>query len=69
MTERLHLTPQDDFPQDLSQIADKELQVLDSQIQRQLDYEYVVEGEPHPETEFRHYDLDEEFSERDKRGA
>ena len=69
MTEKLHLTPQDDFPEDLSQIADLELQVLDSQIQRQLDYEYVVEGEPHPETEFRHYDLDEEFSERDKRGA
>jgi hypothetical protein len=26
-----------------------------------------VEGEPNPETEFRHYALDEEFSERDKR--
>lgn len=69
MTEKLHLTPQDDFPEDLSRIADLDLQVLDSQIQRQLDYEYVVDGEPHPETEFRHYDLDEEFSERDKRGA
>ena len=28
---------------------------------------YVAEGEPNPETEFRHYDLDEEFEERDKR--
>jgi hypothetical protein len=69
MTEKLHLTPQDDFPEDLSLVADKELQILDSQIQRQLDYEYVAEGEPNPETEFRHYDLDEEFGERDKRGA
>lgn len=69
MTEKLHLTPQDDFPEDLTRIADKELQVLDSQIQRQLDYEYIVEGEPHPETEFRHFDLNEEFNERDKRGA
>lgn len=69
MTEKLHLTPQDDFPADLTQIADRELQVLDSQIQRQLDYEYIADGEPHPETEFRHYDLDEEFTERDKRGA
>ena len=43
------------------------LQVLDSQVQRQLDHEYVADGEPNPETEFRHYDLDEEFSERDKR--
>jgi len=46
-----------------------ELQVLDSQVQRQLDYEYVADGEPNPETEFRHYDLDEEFSERDKRDS
>lgn len=67
MTEKLHLTPDDDFPEDLSTVANKDLQVLDSQVQRQLDHEYVADGEPNPETEFRHYDLDEEFSERDKR--
>lgn len=67
MTEKLHLTPEDEFPEDLTEVADKELQVLDSQVQRQLDYEYVADGEPNPETEFRHYDLDEEFGERDKR--
>lgn len=67
MTDKLHLEPDDEFPEDLSKVADKELQVLDSQVQRQLDYEYVVEGEPNPETEFRHYDLNEEFDERDKR--
>lgn len=67
MSDKLHLTPEDDFPADLSSVKDKDLQVLDSQIQRQLDYEYVAEGEPNPETEFRHYDLDEEFNERDNR--
>ena len=67
MTEKLHLTPEDDFPEDLTKVADKDLQVLDSQVQRQLDYEYVADGEPNPETEFRHFDLDEEFGERDKR--
>ena len=67
MTEKLHLSPEDDFPEDLSKLPDKDLQVLDSQVERQLDYEYVVEGEPNSETEFRHYDLDEEFEERDKR--
>jgi hypothetical protein len=67
MSDKLHLTPEDDFPGDLSSVEDKDLQVLDSQIQRQLDYEYVAEGEPNPETEFRHYDLDEEFNERDNR--
>lgn len=67
MTEKLHLTPDDEFPEDLSAVEDKDLQVLDSQVQRQLDHEYVADGEPNPETEFRHYDLDEEFSARDKR--
>jgi hypothetical protein len=67
MTEKLYLTPEDEFPEDLSEVANKDLQVLDSQVQRQLDHEYVADGEPNPETEFRHYDLDEEFGERDKR--
>lgn len=67
MSEKLHLAPEDEFPDDLSAVPDRELQVLDSQIQRQLDYEYVSEGEPNPETEFRHHDLDEEFEERDAR--
>lgn len=67
MLEKLHLTPADEFPEDLSAIPDQELQVLDSQVQRQLDYEYVAQGEPDPETEFRHHDLDEEFQERDSR--
>ena len=67
MTEKLHLTPEDEFPEDLTKVENKDLQILDSQVQRQLDHEYVADGEPNPETEFRHYDLDEEFSERDKR--
>ena len=67
MSEKLHLAPEDEFPDDLSAVPDRELQVLDSQIQRQLDYEYVSEGEPNPETEFRHHDLDEEFEEREAR--
>ncbi|MCU1512024.1 MAG: hypothetical protein JWM01_487 [Arthrobacter sp.] len=67
MSHKLHLTPADEFPDDLHAVSDKDLQVLDSQIQRQLDYEYIADGEPNPETEFRHYDLDEEFGERDKR--
>ncbi|MDQ0754656.1 hypothetical protein [Arthrobacter sp. B3I4] len=67
MAENLHLTPEEDFPEDLTDVGDQQLQVLDSQIQRQLDYEVVIEGEPNPETEFRHYELDEEFQSRDDR--
>ena len=67
MTEKLHLTPAEDFPEDLTEVGDRQLQVLDSQVQRQLDYEVISEGESHPETEFRHYELDEEFGNRDRR--
>jgi hypothetical protein len=67
MIEKLHLTPEDEFPEDLGIVPDHELQVLDSQVQRQLDHEVVVDGEPNPETEFRHYELDEEFGDRDRR--
>ncbi|MCZ2403640.1 hypothetical protein IV498_10710 [Paenarthrobacter sp. Z7-10] len=62
---QLRLTPEDSFPEDLSVLSDPVLQVLDSQVQRQLDREYIVEGEPDPETEFRHWDIDEEFEHRE----
>ena len=67
MSDKLHLTPEDQFPEDLENVSDNELQVLDSRIQRQLDHEMVVNGESDNETEFRHYELDEEFQDRDKR--
>lgn len=67
MSDKLHLTPDEGFPEDLAAVEDQQLQVLDSQIQRQLDFEVVAEGEPNPETEFRHYELDEEFQTRDDR--
>ncbi|KUM39429.1 MAG: hypothetical protein ABWY04_16325 [Arthrobacter sp.] len=67
MTEKLRLTPEESFPEDLTEVGDLQLQVLDSQVQRQLDHEVIAEGEPNRETEFRHYELDEEFANRDKR--
>ena len=67
MTEKLHLTPAEHFPQHLAKVGDLKLQVLDSQIQRQLDLEVIGEGEMNPETEFRHDELDEEFERRNKR--
>jgi hypothetical protein len=60
-------TPEESFTNDLAVLPEYNLQVLDSRVQRQLDYEYVAEGEPNPETEFRHHDLDDEFRDRDIR--
>ena len=67
MTDKLRLTPEDPFPRDLAEVPNKDIQVLDSQVQRQLDHEIVVDGEADRATEFRHYELDEEFDVRDKR--
>lgn len=65
--ENLHLTPEEPFPEHLEQVSDQALQVLDSQVRRQLDHEIVTGGESAPETEFRRYELDEEFGDRDRR--
>lgn len=67
MHDNLHCTPANPFSADLSVMPDEKLQVLDTQVQRQLDREIVDVGETDPETEFRHYELDEEFDERGKR--
>ncbi|MGC0239506.1 hypothetical protein [Arthrobacter sp. SD76] len=65
MSSNLRIAPTDPFPEDLEELKDEKLQVLDSQVQRQLDHEIINEGEPNPETEFRHQELDEEFEHRD----
>lgn len=66
MTDKLRMTPDDNFPEDLEAMTDNDLQVLDSQIQRQLDHELTDVGNSDRETEFRHYELDHEFTERGK---
>jgi len=63
--EKLRLPPVEGFPEDLGDLSVPELQILDSQIQRQLSHEYAVQGQPNPETEFRHWELDAEFDQRD----
>ena len=65
MSANLRITPTDPFPEDLEKLKDEKLQVLDSKVQRQLNHEIVTEGESHPETEFRHHELDLEFGHRD----
>ncbi|KNH20387.1 hypothetical protein ACU18_04360 [Arthrobacter sp. ZBG10] len=64
MKENLRITPADVFPEDLGKMKDKNLQVLDSQVQRQLDHEIVTDGETNPETDSRHEELDLEFEQR-----
>ncbi len=65
MERKLRLTPDDSFPEELDELPDPVLQVLDSQIQRQLDREIISDGELSPETEFRHEELDQEFEIRE----
>ena len=65
MERKLRVTPEDSFPEELDELPDPALQVLDSQVQRQMDHEIITEGEASPETEFRHEELDQEFEIRE----
>jgi hypothetical protein len=59
------LTPSESFPEDLASLELPEVEVLNSKIQRELSHEYVHDGEPDPETEFRHEEVVEELDRRD----
>ncbi|PPB48381.1 hypothetical protein C4K88_11520 [Arthrobacter pityocampae] len=63
MTTRL--TPSEPFPEDLSSLSLPQVEVLNSKIQRELSHEYVQDGLPDPETEFRNEELTEELDRRD----
>ncbi|MBG6190637.1 hypothetical protein IWX64_001582 [Arthrobacter sp. CAN_A212] len=65
MTDKTRLGPEDPFPEDLDSLADGEVEVLNSKVHRQIDEEYVEEGQPDPETAFRKEELDEELDGRD----
>ncbi|MDN4610207.1 hypothetical protein [Arthrobacter burdickii] len=60
------LTPSEDFPQDLTTLGLSEVEVLNSKIHRELDYEYTHDGELSMETEVRHEELTEELDRRDQ---
>jgi hypothetical protein len=63
---RTRLTPSDDFPEDLTALELPEVEVLNSKIHRELDYEYAHDGEATTETEIRHEELTEELDRRDQ---
>lgn len=59
------IKPEDPFPENLNELEDNQVEVLNSKVHRQLEVEYVQEGQPDPETEHRHEELDEELDDRD----
>lgn len=59
------LTPSEPFPEDLTSLDLPEVEVLNSKIERELSHECVHDGEPDPETEFRHEVVAEELDRRD----
>ncbi|MBG6185374.1 hypothetical protein IWX65_003353 [Arthrobacter sp. CAN_A214] len=62
---KTRLTPSDSFPKDLTSLDLPQVEVVSSKIQRELSYEYVHDGEPDPETEFRSKEVTEELDRRD----
>lgn len=59
------LTPDEEFPDDLTVLDSTEVEVLNSKVHRELDVEYVEYGLPDPETEARLAELTEELDRRD----
>ena len=59
------LSPADPFPEDLTKLELPEVEVLNSKVHRELSHEYIHDGEPSPETEFRQEELTEELDRRD----
>ncbi|NOJ60508.1 hypothetical protein [Arthrobacter sp. 260] len=65
MNDTTRLTPDQPFPEDLTQLENIEVEVLNSRIHRELDAEYVRYGLPDPETEGRLEELTEELDRRE----
>ncbi|MBG6185255.1 hypothetical protein IWX65_003234 [Arthrobacter sp. CAN_A214] len=63
------LTPAEPFPDDLAPLEVREVEVLNSKVLRELDYEYANDGVPAMETEFRHEELRDELDRRDDGNA
>lgn len=59
------LRPDEFFPQDLGVLATEDVEVLNSKVHRELEFEYREHGYPDPETEFRLEDLNDELDLRD----
>lgn len=59
------ITPDEPFPEDLSRLKDHDVEVLNSKVHREIDYEIVTDGEVEAETAFRNDELSEELDGRD----
>lgn len=62
--DKTRIAPEDPFPEDLERLEDQDVEVLNSKVTRQLDTEYVEEGAPNLETEFRREEVNEELDRR-----
>ncbi|WP_051478887.1 hypothetical protein [Arthrobacter sp. H5] len=60
------LSPNGRFPEDLAILDQAGIEVLNSRIHRQLDFEYIHYGQPDPETQSRLDGLTEELNRRDR---
>jgi hypothetical protein len=66
MPNKSRLTPEEPFPEDLTQLRDESVEILHSKVHREIDAEYNELGEVVPETEFRLEELTEELDRRDE---
>jgi hypothetical protein len=58
------IAPHEEFP-DVGSLPTEQVEVLNSKVHRELDFEYATDGEAHAETEFRFEEVNEELDMRD----
>ncbi|MUK03207.1 hypothetical protein GM708_15610 [Vibrio cholerae] len=58
------LSPDETFP-DLTHLPMEKVEVINSKLHREIAFEYDTEGDPHPETEFRLEEVNDELDARD----
>lgn len=63
------LAPEDQFPEDLTDLDLLQVEVLNSRTGRQLDMEYIRDTQPDPETSTRLEELTEELDRRDNQSS
>jgi hypothetical protein len=63
---RTRISPEEEFPENLEDLQDEDVEILNSKVHRQLDKEYVDEGGPDPETDARKDELNAELDDRDE---
>ncbi|MHA7241006.1 hypothetical protein [Arthrobacter sp. TMS1-12-1] len=65
MAMKSRISPDEPFPDDLGRLKDQDVEVLNSRVHREIDHEFVTDGEVDAETAARKDEIAGELDDRD----